>query len=346
VQVGDELVRQYCDGCGAWVTVTATRGVFASDVGRIELEDVDVAGFASEGVLVVGPSDDSAVVGPSDRTVSWVGGSVTGGLGTGVSFFGSDVDLEDVQIAGTLQGRRLRPAFGLFASAVDPEQPPTLTTQSLRVEDTQGYGAVQLRVRGRHRDIDLRRNGNAGLWIGAADGVEVDGGLIEGNALSGMLVSESRSVRIANVEIRDTVRRQTTLTQVVGPSDDRVSETVELGDGVHLVESFIDIRLDSVALVDNARAGVVVDLGAAEPDAFCGPSLGICLTGVDVRGGEGSFGVFSGVTSRRDGPAIALSFLPADDAGWSVTEVGVRSGSGALEAVGVVGPSDTPPLAP
>jgi len=273
----DEAAGEVCDEAGRWATWTATFGLVLGSVADATLRDVEVVGFARWGVL------------STDSEVRWEGGGVRDVLGVGVRQVGGALDLVDVAAEGTRAGLR-----GDRPYAVQVTDGARLTAARLELVDNDRYGLLVHRATGRLEDVRAERNGDAALWLSETDDFEVVGTAtrLADNAFAGAVVVQSSGVRIADGAIATTVEQE----RPVGTIG-----VLRVGDGVHVTSS-AGVSLADLRLTDNARAGVVVDLGAMGSDA-------VRFDGVEVSGTGSQLGAIAG---RPAGAGQLTVATPAD----------------------------------
>ncbi|NIS37539.1 MAG: hypothetical protein GWO04_49700, partial [Actinobacteria bacterium] len=93
-------------------------GLVAKCVEHVELENVEVWGWADIGVIV------------DNGRLSWRGGRIVETLGTGLVVYRSEAELEDLEIADIYQGTRLIPPYGIVSSE------SVMTTTALWVHES------------------------------------------------------------------------------------------------------------------------------------------------------------------------------------------------------------------
>jgi hypothetical protein len=290
--------------------VTATHGIVIVGIDSASLIEVEVSGIAMVGALFV------------DSRTTWNGGGATDNLGTGLMAAGGTIDLNALEVCRTLQGFRLPPVFGgVFAGGVD------VTSTDLDVCGNDGYGLVHSGASGHHENLVGADNANAALWIQQSTGVTVDGAMTSfaDNEFAGVVVIDSSDVTVADASVERT--RQ--VVRTVG-----LTGRVEVGDGVQLVRSTDNITLRNINLVDNERAGLLLELGSGNTDGVSLSTVAASGTGVQLgvvaQSGTLGTGWDDGVT--RSGA------LETNDATFLASGV-------PLDIVEVVTPTDLPQTA-
>lgn len=288
-------------------TVSATHGLVLLDVGDATLEDVTATGFASYGALLVG------------STARWNAGALDQNLGIGLCVDGGTVTVDALSIAGTLQGSRLRPSYSTLltgGSAVD--------SSGLTIRDSAAYGMVVVEATGHHEGLVAEDNGDAAVWIQSSTSLEIAGSTLSRNRFAGVAAADSSGVVISDSEIGDTTLA-TSLFLDAAP--------IEVGDGVQLVGSAEAIRLEALALRNNGRVGLLLDLDGAS-------TAGVSLDDVTVEGSGEALGAIAQNGDVQGGwdAAVARSGAVLDnDAAFAA------SGS-ELPLAGLLGPNNFPQI--
>jgi hypothetical protein len=225
-------------------SVHALAGLALVRVGQVDLEDVDLSGFASAGALFV------------HSTVEWQDGEVHHLVGTGVHAMGqSHGTLRDLSIHH-IWGGATPFGYGLVAS-----DGAHLVTERVTIEDSKTAGMLMNQATGEHVDIGVRRNGSRGVMIQNCvpdrqdtDAVVFSGtqNAFEDNGGVAFFVFQSQGISLSSGSI------DTTSKVPMIPYGKEVSDSVQIGDGIEIIGSdrlaFSDLSLNS-----NARAGVIVD---------------------------------------------------------------------------------------
>jgi hypothetical protein len=264
-------------------TESATYGVVMVHVASAQITNLVTNGFAEGGALF------------SACTLAWQGGNASSNLGLGVYVEGGSATLTGVEIADTLQGLRLIPAYGAVFT-----QNATIETQHLSVHEGQGYGILHDTGSGKHIDLDVENNTDAAVWVQGVDSIEVTG-TISRNGFAGVVAVDARSVSIHDAMIDQTKKSLRVLEE---------TGSIEVGDGVQLVRSMLDAHLSQLSLTNNGRVGVLCDLGgnqmvsAADFDhvAIDAPAGAF---GAVAENGQAAMGWDSGIT--RMGAATAAA---------------------------------------
>lgn len=261
--------------CGEWQTVAPTHGIAGLGCDSLTLEDVTVSGLAESGVVVVDETTEGVAV---EGAFTWRGGGSDEILGVGVFVGGSiATELEEVEVSRTWSGSRFSASVATEITTLEGRA-PTITTRALAVRDNDRYGLVMIEASGHHDDLVAERNGDAAVWLATVDGVEIVGADLFENEFAGVFVADSM-----NVLIRDTRVEGTALTtRSVGGFG-----AVEVGDGIQLGNSRIGIALERVGLRNNARTGLLIDLGGTDGSE-------IHYTDVTVEGSGEQYGAVAG----------------------------------------------------
>lgn len=335
---GCGTVRQYCDGCGEWVSLLATQGIAFVGVGEAFLTNVDVGGFAKFGVVAQGTG--------SSR-LSWVGGNISDNMGTGLFVDGVYVILENVRIDRTYAGFRSSPAVAGFV--VGGAAPATLVTRGLCVSESRGYGLIHLGgtagITADHDGLEATANAQAAIWVAESDSFQLSNAIVMDNQLAGVVVVNSSGVAIRDTMVAGTRMRTT---QVGGSADGRASVT--LGDGIQFFGSMSQVDVQGVTLSGNERVGLSLDLGAggtADADLCGAGRTGVCFTAVMVSGTGTERGAIAGNMPLETEPDV-FTVQPVGSGRWD--EGITREGSAIddatfadpLQVTGAVAPLDYP----
>jgi hypothetical protein len=300
-----------CDSVGRWARIGPAYGLYVDGVADAVLTDVDVSGLAEYAVVL------------RESNVRWTSGSVGDNLGVGIRQIRGSLAIDSVSIESTLQGVRGTPAYAFAAT-----DGATIDATSLSLLDNERYGLLLLDGAGTFVDLVAERNADAAIWCGSCDGFAMRGTatMLADNGFAGVVVAGSRQVQIDDAVIVGT----RTADRPVGEFGVR-----RVGDGLHLLANVENVTVERVALRDNGRAGLVVDLGT-------GTST-VVLRDVTVDGSGDSLGAVAG---RADG---AGQLVPVAPGGWDdgITRMGATVANDAaapptMDAVGVGAPSDLP----
>ncbi|AKF07471.1 hypothetical protein DB32_004620 [Sandaracinus amylolyticus] len=254
-------------GTGTWAVVAVDVGDLAAPgASGVRVEDLDISGLAVGGLSV-----ERSVLEVIDTDVEPDADDVRGIV---VSAFESDVRVRGVRITDLFAGN------GVPAIAVSAVSSPRVEIADLRVENGAGYGVFADRSA-------VAIDGVIASGLGAP-AVQVQGGSLVARALD-LEGGDGAGVVAIDAE-RVEVRGSTVARQVRAPVPS-TSGTVELGDGVLVRRAsgtapMPAIVLADVALDDNARAGLLVDLGGAAPAS-------VSLTNVRARAAGSALGVVS-----------------------------------------------------
>lgn len=263
---------------------TATHGVAIVGAPEATLTDVTVRGFAAFGAVFV---DVGAA--------TWTGGAVREVLGTGIFAFRAELTLTDVAVCDTLREGRAFDSYGVLA--VDTGDGRMLASEGLRVEQTDGIGIAQVGVSAVHSGLTASGN-NIGAVV--ADGgrsfeLSGTGNVLSDNGLAGLLLTGLRDVIVTGARIEGTRGRVAAGGSATDP----------IGDGIQLNASTRNVVIDSVELSNNARVGLLADLGPTDGE-------GMTFMAVDVARGDGMLGAQAARPSGGAEDAVDV----VDVAGW------------------------------
>lgn len=259
---GDVRAGEACDTTGRWATVTATHGIYVSTVDSLVAEDVDVIGFAEHGVVL------------QDTSARWERGSVASTLGTGLRQVRGTLTATDLVVERTYAGLRGEPPYGIAVTDAGRFDSTRLT-----LSDNARYGLMLVGATGSATSMIAERNGDAAVWLAGTDDFLLTDGRLADNRFASVVVIESSGVHVTSTSIDRT--------RAVELAGLRPFGVVRLGDGVHLRESTSDVLFMGVALRENERAGLVLDLGpSGTPD--------VTFTGVAIEGTGTQLGALAG----------------------------------------------------
>lgn len=236
--------------------VTGTHGLVLFGVTDATVRNASASGFALFGALLV------------DSSTSWVDGVLSKNLGTGLMVQGGRADITGVEVRETLQGARLLPAYGMIVNETDD-----VRSTDMIICDGGGVGLLHNAAAGRHDELQVLNNGDAGVWVQDTDEFALAGpsSLISDNKLGGVIVQSS-----ANVTLRDA----TVQNSLASPWFLEGGRDIVVGDGIQLRDSVENIHLEGLQLIGNERTNLLVDFGA-------GALTGITFDRVVVQSAQG-----------------------------------------------------------
>jgi len=280
---------------------SATYGLVAVSVMTVEATEMTVGGFAYVGMLSV------------STNLTMVDSSVLSNLGTGLLVHGGSADIDNSNIDSALQGTRLIPAYNaVFAGNAD------VNTNGIEISEGQGYGILQSEATATHNDLVALNNSNAALWVQNSGGFSLSNATVRNSGMAGIVALESSGIGVTDASIEETQA----MTRIFG------TMPVMVGDGVHLLGSTTDVTLDRLALLENTRVGILLDLEG-------GDFASIDVVSVDVTGSAEQLGAIAQngtVPATWDDNITRSSIIEANDLAFA----------GTLDTVGIVGPSDMP----
>jgi hypothetical protein len=292
--------------------VWPTHGLLLVDAGSatspVELENVDVSGFARFGALF------------RNSHVAWRGGSASENLTVGAMAERGSITIEGVSFERNLQGVQPFPAFGaVFTDGVE-----VATTDAL-VSENEGYGLLQDDATVGHVDLVATNNGDAAVWVqsGRSFMLAGEGSMLAGNLLAGVVLVETPNAMIQDA----TIDTSSLATRIDGETG-----MVQVGDGVHaVVESASGLVFDGLSMTGNERTGMLLDVADG--------SLEGAVMDVTVDGSGESLGVIG------QGPS---GLIPSGTWDAGVTRLGATAANDAaldeaLDIVGLIGPMFVPP---
>lgn len=277
---------------------TGTFGLLAVR-GVLDARGLDAEGFASAAIAIVDADSElrDVDVGPT--------------VGVGIALSGGRVRLERVAVSRTLHGS------GTDAVAILADRGAIIDSIDVRVDRSEGFGLFASAA-GTQSHIRLIATANAmgGVVTTGSGRLELSGAgtAFDDNGFVGVLVTAGGSALIS-----DAVIGRTRLASVAG---------IMAGDGIQLVDPTDDSSIVRTSVIDNVRAGMVIDGGGT---AHLGLMLGRMLaTGTGTAYGcLDQNGTFSD-TWDTDVERSAVVF--ANDEGFEMM------GLPPLDVVAVVGP--------
>lgn len=216
-------------------TETATHGLVITGGGSadtpVELEDVDVRGFARFGALFI------------DSHVAWDGGAASESLGTGIMASGGSLTAADLEVCSIWRGS------SPFGYGIVTRGGAGVETDRLVLCDNEGAGALHDGAGAVHRALDASGNEDAALWIQRVTTFSLEDATLTDNRLAGVVLVDAGAATIEDSSISGT--RAAT----------RIVDDLELraGDGVQaILPTASGLRLARVTLSGNERAGIVL----------------------------------------------------------------------------------------
>lgn len=315
-----------CGSSGRWATMTATHGLVAE--GALSGQDVEVLGFAQVGVLVRGADVELERLRVADT------------IGAAVVAADAELACRDCTIERTREGLRGQPSYALLSGG------GALTTEALRLDDNDRYGAVSSGGAIVHAGLVAERQGDVALWASGVEslalrGLEREGmplvpSRISDGAFAGVVITDSAHVSISDTTIA-TLRASRRPLGLIG--------AIEIGDGLHVIRTLEDVSLARVEVSGAARAGLVLDVGGGAglpsfEDVVVdvrGTALG-AVAGAEVAGTDSleiatpPAGWDTGIVRRGDAAANDAAFTGRLDAVLSSVP------PSATEVLGVVAP--------
>lgn len=316
-------VPQFCSACGVPSTVMSTVGLLASDIATTEIDGLDVRGFGSFGVALVGAE--------SDR-LEWSSGNVVGNLRVGIFVGGLDAELTDVAVERTYAGFG-DPSLAIYLTGAEA----SLTTTDLVLRDNEGYGLFQAGASSAHRGAIAEGNGRAAFWIDQAASFRLESSTIgtspSGNpqAAAGIVIVQTENVEIVDTTISDIALTRTVFQQALG--------SVDLGDGIH-VRLSTNLSIEDVTIQSCGRVGMIVDLVDLDPASDVCDLGGLCVRGSTVTSEPGVPGALAVELGTASDDVIIGTTAIGNVADWEGEEGGVpnleRLGGAADDATAVL----------
>jgi hypothetical protein len=258
---------------------TATHGLLVIRAGTATIERTEAHGFAGFGAVLV------------ETTTTWTDGGATDNLGTGLAVWAGTTTLTRIDLSGTHwsggpvvpsldPGGATRPySFGgVFLGGAGVQ------TTGLVVSDGEGFGLVHDGGSGRHELLTAENNGDAAVWAQGTQSLEIfgAGSALFGNRYAGVVLVEPQPVTIRDLVVEGTRR---------GCRDCGTSAQQVAADGIQIVRPQATLTLQGLTLHDNARIGLLLDMGGRNMDAVTLGAIDVAGTGTQ-QGAMAQNGVF------------------------------------------------------
>ena len=261
----------YVDPVGAVPETTATHGLVVWQAGTTDLTDLRASGFAGIGVALV------------DTQTHWTGGGAPDNLGTGLVVVGNAATLTDIDLSGSHWSRA--PLVDVLPGTPwsEPTTEPAavafggvfvdgagITSTRLTVSNGEHFGLFHDGGSGTHTGLLVENNGDVGVWAQDVQSLTLDGpdAAIANNHFAGVALIEPNSFQLRNLMVRDTGWGCHVCAGI---------DALRAGDGIDLIRPQAAGELSSLELRNNARIGLVIDLGGL-------PVPEITMTGINVFG--------------------------------------------------------------
>jgi hypothetical protein len=292
----------------ATVETTSAHGI-AVIGGGVHIDRVTVEGFALLGAAFVECDLDAKDL------------RIERNLGTGLLLAGGEAAIERSLTGRGLQGTQLPPAYNaVFAYGA------IVHSQDLEVIEGGGWGVLLDDTSGTHHALRASGNHFAGMFVQNSRDVRVSGELMD-NGVAGLV-----AVAVEELALED-LRAGGNRLEVAGLG----GTTAATGDGLQLAGPGGSISVARAELVDNERAGLLVDLGGRSTEVLSLESirvdaeeaaLGVVVQSGDIREGWDEGVVRAGTAATndsaflRDGTPLAvlkrleLGEAPARNGSW------------------------------
>lgn len=286
--------------------VTGTHGLVLWTVAEARLENVRSNGFVGFGALLM------------NTATRWTRGGADNNAGVGIMAVDGETALEGVVVSRTYRAQISIPAYGVL-----------FVSKALMTDTPDETADVSARLLG----VDVSNNGGIGIMYAGGRSLLIEESAAAGNAFAGLLVAESSSVTVRKTSISGT--KELTLS-VAGGGPELIG-----GEGLQLMSAVHDILLEDVTLADNARGGLLVDLGATGLAETTQTWSNVSVTG-NMAFGALCQGLYAGQLSVW-GPGEPQS-APWDEGivRDNTTEVGDAAFEIPFDVIGVVDPNFMP----
>ena len=244
-------------------------GVIFSSVADVQMQGVDISGFAGFGAIMNATSG------------SWASSKIADNIGVGVLLDGGNVVLNNMDISRIENCKQLNCSSSNEVYALATVGGNVLTSTNLNIIDNGGIGLFMYQSSGELADLDVSDNKKMGIWLQEVSGSGVRKGFSlkgENNTIENNLGAALVAHSSGDIEIEDTSLSTTLLYPI--------SET-ELGsedwaDGIQVVNLAGDLSLKRLTMDNNERIGLLLH-GKANENAT------ITIEDLVISGG-GEFG--------------------------------------------------------
>ena len=210
-----------------FLTEFVSTGLVLRRVAEASLTDIEARYFGQASVALV------------ESTVRWDRGRASEGGRFGLLVHSSSVTIADVDASGL---RGLAPEAGILVSG-DSD------VRLRRVSASLGgsHGLVQLGGQCRMTAFQARGNAGIGIVVQDASTAELEV-LVERNFAVGLLAVDVTQLRVADSEFRQHARSELATGTI----------TIPFGDGIEIVRSFSDLRIERTSIDTSARVGLLL----------------------------------------------------------------------------------------
>lgn len=278
----------------------ATHGLVVVRGGAVTVENLTIAGFAAIGAILI------------DDDITWSTGAVEGNGLAGLVTHAGTTRLTGVEFTG-LRSPHAFPLDTTFDETRSWTGPPTfgavflggtaVTTNGVSVERGLHFGLAHAGGTALHDGLTVRNCGDTGVWAQDVLSFTLRGtpdvpALLEDNHFAGVMLYEPDTTVVADLDVIGTA---------YGCHGCGTLDEVQAGDGIQVVLPKTSVDLRGVDLVDNARIGLLLDMGGTN-------MTGVTISAVEVSSSAMAFG------------AYAQNATAADDWDASVVRLGELGG--------------------
>ncbi len=274
-------------------------GLSIEDCKLGDISQISVSGFARSGVIV------------NNSGVKIADSRVSNNMGVGV-FASGDTDLElvSVEVEKTMAGST---AFGHGVVVANGAK---LLSEGLVIKESSFAALIHDNSTGQHTDIIVVEN-NQGVWAQFCNNANASEATIEFHG-ENTRFENNLGISLGGYEISgllmDGGQIDSTLSR---PMIAQGTETgrADIGDGVHLIKSTENISISNILIMDNERAGVLLDFGEDFNQNTADVSFSNCSIGGED--GERGFAVQNG-DIEGEAPDVTSDVLSQKDitGGW------------------------------
>ena len=244
-------------------------GMVFSSVADVQLEEVDITGFAGFAAIM------------NDTSGSWASSEIADNIGVGILLDGGNVIMNDLDIIRVENCKLSSCTFSNQVYALAAVGGNNLTSSNLGITNNGGIGLFMHQSTGEFVDLNVSDNKKIGVWLqevsgsGERKGFSLKGtnNTIEGNLGAALVAHSSGDIEIEDASLSTTLMYPISETEI-GSGD--------WADGIHVVNLAGDLSLRRLTMDNNERIGVLLH-GKTDETAS------ITIEGLTISG-EGEYG--------------------------------------------------------
>ncbi|MBN1771511.1 MAG: hypothetical protein JXB32_09635 [Deltaproteobacteria bacterium] len=253
--------------------VEATHGLVVVRGGHATIDGLTIRGFAVIGGVLI------------DDDIAWSTGVLERNGLAGLVTHGVTATLTGLELRG-LRSPHAFPLDTTFDETRSWTGPPTfgavflgdsvVETVGVSMERGLHFGLAHDGGEATHDGLTVRECGDTGVWAQDVRSLTLQGttdarALLEGNHFAGVMLYEPDAATITNVDVVGTE---------YGCHGCGTLDEVQAGDGIQVVLPKTSLQLSGIDLVDNARIGLLLDMGGASMSGVTVMDLEVSATDV------------------------------------------------------------------